>query len=78
MLPMVATPATVCFASLASRVSVWLSPPKGMWMLITGDTFMRKSTMAAATCESGLLSLMLASVPSRVSEIVRACCCEIA
>ena len=47
-------------------------------MLITGDTFMRKSTMAAATCESGLLSLMLASVPSRVSEIVRACCCEIA
>ena len=33
---------------------------------------------AAATCESGLLSLMPASVLSRVSEMLRACCCEIA
>jgi len=55
-LPMLATPAAVSLLSLASAVSVWLSPPNGMWMLITGLTFMRKRISAAATCESELLS----------------------
>ena len=45
--PIVATPDTVSAVSVARATSLWLSPPNGPWMTMTGATFIWMSVTAA-------------------------------
>ena len=64
----VATPETVCAVSVASPMSRWLSPPNGMWIAITGVTFIWMSVTAAEICDATLLSVIAVE---RVEQILR-------
>ena len=46
-------------------------------MAMTGETFIWMSVMAAVTCESAVLSLMLSSVSSRFCLMFRTCVCDV-
>ena len=73
----VATPDTVCVVSAASPTSRWLSPPNGMWIAITGVTFIWISVIAARICDAAVLSLIEPSASSRFWLMLRTCCCDV-
>ncbi len=73
----VATPDTVCVVSPASPTSRWLSPPNGMWIEITGVTFIWISVTAARICELALLSVIELSVDSKLWLMLRTCVCDV-
>ncbi len=72
--PMRCTPLSVCGTSARIRSgSEWLSPPNGMLMTTTGETFMRISVMAAVIWPSASLVVIPDNVSSSESDSERAC-----